>query len=152
VPGDRRRSSRARLASILWGQTEEARRNLRRELARLREAGLDRAFEADLESIRLGDAVTSDVAAFQVACERGDAGAALALWRGPPMEGFALGGEAPEFDDWLAERREALARSRCERRRSPRSAECEIAIQGKGDHQLTVKSAGALELGRSSTR
>jgi DNA-binding SARP family transcriptional activator len=104
------RSSRARLASILWGQTEEARRNLRRELARLREAGLDRAFEADLESIRLGDAVTSDVAVFQVACERGDAGAALALWRGPPMEGFALGGEAPEFDDWLAERREALVR------------------------------------------
>ena len=26
------------------------------------------------------------------------------------MEGFALGGEAPAFDDWLAERREGLVR------------------------------------------
>jgi len=104
------RSSRSWLASILWGHTEEARRNLRRELARLRAAGLGQAFDADLETVRLGDAVASDVALFQSACERGDAGAALAQRRGPPMEGFALGGNAPEFDAWLAERREALLR------------------------------------------
>ncbi len=118
------RTTRARLASTLWSEAEDpvARRNLRRELARLREAGLGDVFEADLESVRLGPAVSVDVAQFEAACERADPVAALAVWRGPLLDGFALGGVAPAFDAWLTERRDSLARKW-------RKAAAEVATQ-----------------------
>ena len=105
------RATRARLATTFWSDSNEAvaRRNLRRELTRLRAAGFAAAFDADLETVRLGAAVATDHAPFEAACERGDHGAALALWRGPLLDGFVLAG-APAFDAWLVDRREALVR------------------------------------------
>lgn len=104
------RPLRADLAERLWPGTDSAsaRRNLRRELARLRDAGLQATFEADAEHIGLGHAVAADVRAFEAACTSDDASGALALWHGALLQGFALA-DAPEFDAWLHEQRMRLA-------------------------------------------
>ncbi|MEO8523772.1 MAG: BTAD domain-containing putative transcriptional regulator [Caldimonas sp.] len=101
---------RARAAALLWPSLDEGtgRRNLRRELARLREAGAGDAVHADGDTLALADAVACDAAAFDTALRDGRADEALALWRGPPADGFALG-DADAFDDWLAQQREQLA-------------------------------------------
>ncbi len=105
------RVARARLATLFWGEQDEAgaRRNLRRELARLRDAGLEASFAAFGDTLELGAAVGCDARDFEAACAREDHEAALALWRGPLLDGFALG-DAPGFEAWLAERREAALR------------------------------------------
>lgn len=103
-------TTRARLAALLWARLDEpsARRNLRRELARLREAGLGALLAGD-EVLSLADGVTCDLADIERALAQHDPELALALWRGPLLEGVELG-DAPAFDDWLAERRAAWQR------------------------------------------
>lgn len=104
------RTTRAKLAALFWGESgdEAARRNLRRELHRLREAGLADAVAVDDACVVLASGVASDVAEFDAAAQsRPDA--ALALYRGPLLDGFDLA-DAQDFNDWLAARREALAR------------------------------------------
>jgi DNA-binding SARP family transcriptional activator len=100
---------RARVVALLWPDLEEAtgRRNLRRELARLREIG---AFDAVLtDGDRLAPAVTLavDATLFQHALQAGDAPSALAHWRGPLADGLDLD-DAHAFMDWLAQERERL--------------------------------------------
>ncbi len=93
---------RARLANSLWPALDEAtaRRNLRRELARLREAGVaDLLLVAD-DRVALDPGVVVDLARFEAALRAGDSAAALALWRGDLADGLAAG-EAPGFDSWL---------------------------------------------------
>lgn len=104
------RATRAKLASLFWGDSgaEAARRNLRRELHRLREAGLGDVLAADDEAVALATGVASDVAEFTAALSSDPAGA-LALWRGPMMDGFDLA-ESEDFEHWLAHRRDDLAR------------------------------------------
>jgi DNA-binding SARP family transcriptional activator len=103
-------ATRAVLAERLWAGlgTAMARRNLRRELARLREAGLGDLVETTQESLTLSNAVACDVRVFVEACQRGDSAAALAAWRGQLLEGFVLA-EATEFDAWLSQQRSAFA-------------------------------------------
>jgi DNA-binding SARP family transcriptional activator/predicted ATPase len=105
------RLTRARLAALFWGELDEsaARRNLRRELARLRDAGYEATFGASDDKLELGADVSADLQAFEAAHAQGDIDAALALWRGPLLDGFALA-EAPAFESWRAERREAVQR------------------------------------------
>jgi DNA-binding SARP family transcriptional activator/predicted ATPase len=105
------RATRAKLAALFWGESggEAARRNLRRELHRLREADLGDLLAADDESVALAAAVQSDVGDFGAALAARDRAAAIAAWRGPLMDGFDLA-ESEEFDRWLAARRDDFAR------------------------------------------
>jgi DNA-binding SARP family transcriptional activator len=93
---------RARLAALLWPTLDEAtaRRNLRRELARLREAGVPELLVASDDRIALSPVAHVDVAAFEASLRTGHVTAALALWRGELADGLTAG-EAPPFDSWL---------------------------------------------------
>jgi DNA-binding SARP family transcriptional activator len=98
---------RPRLAASLWPALDEptGRRNLRRELARLREAGAADLVQADEDRLALNPAVRVDLAGFEAALRDGQPAAALALWKGDLADGLAAI-EAPPFDAWLeAERR-----------------------------------------------
>ena len=101
--------SRSRVAALLWPHLDEptARRNLRRELARLREAGAGLAVCADGDGLRLDALVACDVSDFEHALKSGQPDAALVMWRGPPADGLRLD-DAPAFDDWLERDRERL--------------------------------------------
>lgn len=103
------RSARPRLAALLWPELDEptARRNLRRELARLREAGAETLVHSDGDWLALAADVDTDLAAFDAAVERSEPEQALALRRGPLADGLTLG-DAPEFDRWLDGQRERL--------------------------------------------
>jgi DNA-binding SARP family transcriptional activator/tetratricopeptide (TPR) repeat protein len=92
------RVTRARAAALLWGDLDEAsaRRNLRRELARLREAGLGDLLDATAERLALAAGVGTDL----------DDGPAET----PLLAGFELG-DTPAFDAWLAERRDERQRA-----------------------------------------
>lgn len=92
---------RARLAASLWPTLDEAtaRRNLRRELARLREAGVPGLLEVADDRVALRRSVIVDLAAFEAALRAGDSTAALALWQGELADGLAAG--EPGFDNWL---------------------------------------------------
>lgn len=108
-----RRVSRTRLAALFWSDVDAnaARRNLRRELHRLREAGLSAALLADDAMVELSPRLRCDVADFLAALDEGRDADALAAYGGALMQGFDLAGGG-EFDDWLAQQRETLAR-RC---------------------------------------
>ena len=60
---------RPRVAALLWPALDETagRRNLRRELARLREAGAGDALRIEADRLALGDDVGCDVHAFETA-------------------------------------------------------------------------------------
>ena len=57
---------RSRVVAMLWPQLDESsgRRNLRRELARLREAGVEGAVRVEGDLLALSTEVASDVGAF----------------------------------------------------------------------------------------
>ena len=134
------KARRDELAERMWPGLDaaSARRNLRRELARLRDAGLREAFDADDDRIVLAEAVRIDVDAFLRGVAEGDARAALALWRGP----FALdivSAAEPWFSDWAETQRSRLAAAR--RQALERVAE---AAEGAGDRH------GALEALRAA--
>lgn len=98
---------RARLVASLWPDLDETtgRRNLRRELARLRESGAADVVQADEDRLTLNPAARVDLAEFEAALRAGQAAAALSLWKGELADGLSAG-EAPPFDSWLeAERR-----------------------------------------------
>ena len=104
---------RARVVALLWPSLDEqnGRRNLRRELARLREAGVGNAVRVEGDALTLTEDVSCDADAFDASLEAGRPDEALALWRGPPADGFALD-DGDAFDDWLARQREQLAAQR----------------------------------------
>ncbi|GCL61988.1 hypothetical protein AQPW35_10690 [Rubrivivax pictus] len=101
---------RARLASWLWPLADDSasRRNLRRELARLRDAGAGDALRSQGEVLALSPAVQCDALAFAALADGGRAAEALALWRGPLADGLQTGA-TEAFDDWLAHQRQRLA-------------------------------------------
>jgi len=102
------RATRAKLAALFWsdGDSEAARRNLRRELHRLREAGAGDLVVKAGDALALAQGMRCDAADMLDALA---AGAALPDWRGTLMDGFDLA-ESDAFDTWLAGRREDLAR------------------------------------------
>jgi DNA-binding SARP family transcriptional activator len=101
---------RAELAARLWPGQEhaDARRNLRRELARLREAGLHGVLDGGVDDLALAPGVATDLATVVDAARRGEHATALAAWGGPLLAGFALA-EAPAFEAWLQAHRSAWA-------------------------------------------
>ena len=100
---------RARAVALLWPTLDEStgRRNLRRELARLREAGAADAVEVDADRLALSPQVACDAHAFETAIQDRRPDDALALWRGPPADGLQLD-DAESFDDWMALERQRL--------------------------------------------
>ncbi|MEO8523780.1 MAG: BTAD domain-containing putative transcriptional regulator [Caldimonas sp.] len=138
---------RARAAALLWPALEETlgRRNLRRELARLRDAGAADVVRSDGDKLALADGVACDVDAFDASLREGRPEQALALCRGPLAEGLALG-EADGFDDWLATERDRL---RLKRRQTLRDAAAASEARGDVDaalaHVRTLLDEDALE-------
>jgi len=125
---------RARIVSLLWSQLDEStgRRNLRRELARLRDADAADAVRADADFLALAPGVGQDAQAFEAALAAGRPDDALALWRGPPADGLVLE-DAAGFADWLAleaERLNAL------RRRALEASAAALEAQGDVDQAL----------------
>lgn len=105
------RCTRAKLATLLWDAQgdDAARRNLRRELHRLREAGLHDVIASHEDQVALAARVDSDAAEFAAALARDDLDAAARLHAAPLLDGFDLG-ESEVFNDWLAATRDRLAR------------------------------------------
>ena len=105
------RCTRAKLATLLWDSLDDeaARRNLRRELHRLREAGLHDVLATSDDQVALAGGVHSDAAEFASALARGDLETAAQLHRASLLDGFDLG-ESEVFNDWLAQTRDRLAR------------------------------------------
>lgn len=100
---------RERIVALLWPALDEstARRNLRRELARLRDAGAAELIHADGDRLALGAAVEVTARRFQAAVDEGEPESALALWRGVPADGLQLD-DAEPWQDWLAHERRHL--------------------------------------------
>lgn len=87
---------REHLAALLW-EGPNARANLRRELVRLREAGL--ALTSQASRLALPQ-VQVDAVGFLNRCATRAYAEALDLWRGEFLEGVNLA-DAPEFEEWL---------------------------------------------------
>lgn len=106
-------TSRSRLADLFWSENDEesARRNLRRELHRLRGTALRERLRADEKAVGLEGPLEIDVARFQALLERGEAEAALGMYGGALLEGLELPGAAG-FAEWLQGWREQLDRQR----------------------------------------
>jgi DNA-binding SARP family transcriptional activator len=100
---------RARVAAMLWPDLDEAtgRRNLRRELVRLRDRGFDDAVQAEGDWLTLSPHVELDTTRFAALLQGDDPAAALLLWRGPLVDGLELDDALP-FTAWLAAEREQL--------------------------------------------
>ncbi len=131
---------RSRVVAMLWPQLDESsgRRNLRRELARLREAGVDGAVQAEGDLLALSAEVASDLGAFDAALAGGRPDDALAHWRGAPADGLTLG-DAEAFDDWLTLERQRLLVLR--RRALEASA---TAHESHGNHELALQRVESL--------
>jgi len=107
--------SRDKVLAYLWPETEPAKaaHRLAQSLYALRhELGVDSLVRAT-NDLRLNPRVIgSDLQDFTDALERGDLRAAVAIYRGPFLDGFYLGGAA-EFERWAeAERAEYLRKYR----------------------------------------
>ncbi len=97
---------RPRVAALLWPGLDEAtgRRNLRRELARLRDRGAGDAVDAAGDLLSLSPRVELDTQRFAALLKGPGPSAALALWRGPLADGLELD-DAPPFTEWLGAER-----------------------------------------------
>jgi DNA-binding SARP family transcriptional activator/tetratricopeptide (TPR) repeat protein len=126
---------RSKLADLFWSDNfdDDARRNLRRELHRLRELGLrDRLLATDT-TVCLLEPFWLDVKDFEALVKEGKLEAALELYHGELLEGLKLEG-ALGFEKWLETRREALTRMR-------HHAMLELAerLETKGDWREALK-------------
>jgi DNA-binding SARP family transcriptional activator/Tfp pilus assembly protein PilF len=109
VAGDRG-MTRDSLVAQLWPDTDEerGRRALTQALYALRRDLGSEDVLLGLKDLRLNpDLITSDVAAFHAAVDRGDLESAVELYRGPFLEGFNLPG-SDTFERWMEEQRGAL--------------------------------------------
>jgi len=102
---------RDQLAFTFWPDQphEDARRHLRKTWFRLRGLpALTQAAPLQSDAATLAWTPASDLARWQDLLRQGDLRAAVALYRGPLLQG--LDGGSPEFDRWLAFERERFAR------------------------------------------
>lgn len=125
---------RARVVAHLWPDLDEssARRNLRRELARLRESGAGDAVQAEGDVLWLAPAVSCDIERFEAECDAGRPDNALESWRGPPFDGLLLD-DAEAFEDWLATERTQL---QAMRQRALEASAAAHEAQGRLDDAL----------------
>jgi len=127
-------TSRALLATQLWSTLDEAaaRRNLRRELHRLREAGLGEMLVDAGDRLALADGLTCDLREFHLAHEHGDHAACAAFGPGPLLDGLQLA-DAGGFDDWLSTQRAQHAEAWCG---SAHALAAQLAEQGRAREAL----------------
>ena len=107
-------ATRDRLAMLLWGEADEnrARHNLSVTLYLIhRELGPDAVTTAGQVLFLSRQVVSSDLDEFLGALRQGDRETALALYRGPFLEGFHVS-DAPAFEEWLGLERQSIA-NRC---------------------------------------
>jgi len=106
-----RRLTREKLIAYLWpeAEPERGRNNLNVSTYVLRTALGEGAFLSAGEDLRLNpEVIHTDVAEFETALEGADHARAVALYRGPFLDGFFLP-EAPEFEQWADRERQRLA-------------------------------------------
>ena len=100
------------LAALLWPELDQqrARHALRNTLHELRKALGDGALASrGSEEVGLSaEALWCDVVAFDETLAAGRREEALALYRGPFLEGFHVPGAAPEFEHWVNRQRDRL--------------------------------------------
>jgi DNA-binding SARP family transcriptional activator/TolB-like protein len=105
------RLSREKLVAYLWPESdsEHARHQLSSAVYEIRKAAGGDAILAVGDDLRLNTGVIrADVVEFEAALAAGDAARAVALYRGPLLDGFFLS-DAPEFEHWVDGERERLA-------------------------------------------
>jgi TolB-like protein/DNA-binding SARP family transcriptional activator/Flp pilus assembly protein TadD len=105
--------SRDRLIALLWpdAEAERARHLLSQGIYLLRQALGEEALAVTSDAVRLNpDIVWCDVAAFEAAVKRGQHADAVALYRGPLLDGFFPVNNV-EFERWVDGERGRLARS-----------------------------------------
>lgn len=102
---------RAAPMAQLWPDADEehARRALNQLVYAVRRDFGDDVFTGANELRLNPDVMTSDVGAFIDALAQDDWECAVTLYKGPFLDGFHLG-DAPEYDRWADEQRDALAR------------------------------------------
>ena len=103
--------SRDKLLGLFWpdSDADRARHALKQALHILRRDLRDPELVAGTPTLRLNpESITSDVQEFEEALARGDLERAVALYRGPFLDGLYLDG-APEFERWLEHERGRLA-------------------------------------------
>jgi TolB-like protein/DNA-binding SARP family transcriptional activator len=109
APG--RRLSRDKLITYLWPESDPERgRNLLKVSSYVVRTALgDGALVSEGDDLLLGaDVVRVDAAEFEAALERANHAHAVALYRGPFLDGFFLS-DAPEFEQWADGERACLA-------------------------------------------
>ena len=102
---------RERLLGMFWpdSDTERARNALKQAIHALRRDLRDGESIVGVATLRLNpDSITSDVGEFEEAIARGELERAVALYRGPFLDGLWLDG-APEFERWLERERARFA-------------------------------------------
>lgn len=102
--------SRDKLIALLWPESpsKQARRHLSDALYDVRQELGEQAVVAVGDDLRLDpDAVVTDVSEFETAMSKGDLEAAVALFRGPFLDGIHLE-DSYEFEEWNAMERERL--------------------------------------------
>ena len=103
---------RDRLLALFWGESgeKEARGSLSQAVFQLRAAlGKESIVNRGDDDLGIAPAlVWCDAAAFDEAMDRGSLAEAMAIYGGELLPSFSLP-DAPEFEDWLAGRRTALA-------------------------------------------
>jgi DNA-binding SARP family transcriptional activator len=108
--GERGRS-REQLIALLWPERDaaHARQLLKQAVYSLRKALGEDALLPVGNDLRLNPAVVrTDVGEFEAALARGSQEAAVALYQGPFLDGFALP-DALEFERWVDQERDRLA-------------------------------------------
>ncbi|HJU67136.1 MAG TPA: BTAD domain-containing putative transcriptional regulator [Gemmatimonadaceae bacterium] len=109
APGQR--LSRDKLIAYLWPESDSERgRNLLKVSSYVIRGELgESALLTEGDDLRLnGEVVRTDAIQLDAALARGEYTAAVALYRGPFLDGFFLS-HAPEFEQWAARERERLA-------------------------------------------
>lgn len=105
--------SRDKLLALFWPEvvTEEARHRLSAALYDLRRALGDQVIVARGDEVFVPDGVIDcDTVQFDAAVHAGDWHLATQLYRGPFLDGVHME-DAPEFDEWVEQRRTQFARS-----------------------------------------
>lgn len=121
------------LAEMIWPPGKLA--NLRQALYELRKLpGADVWLNDDSDLVRLD--VTSDVAAFEQAVERGDSATAVALWSGELMADQP-DLDAPAYREWVTDNRQRLS---------------ELALRAYTRETERLESEGDLETARRTVR